>query len=121
MSFYVIINKVQARSYALRPLSSAADPTVHNPFMESEPYGVMCWFRGRVILGLQQIARRFKNRSPSVANEKCFVPLEHTQIRQSFEIAEATINAKLQEHLIVGESASVVSHAVLSSYLCTLC
>ena len=78
MSFSLIINKARARLYALRPLASAADPTVYNSFMESEPYGVMCWFRGSVILGLQQIARRFKNRSPSVANDKCFVPLEHT-------------------------------------------
>ena len=77
MSFSLVINTARARLYALRPLASAADPTVYS-FMESEPYGVMCWFRGSVILGLQQNARRFKNRSPSVANDKCFVPLEHT-------------------------------------------
>ena len=106
LSFASIISKVRARLYALRPLSSASDRTVYLSFLESEPYGILCWFHSSFALGLQQIGRRFKNRSPSSYTSKSFVPPDHMQIRQSFELSEGTVKAKLQEFLIVGASLS---------------
>ena len=47
-----------------------------------------------------------KNRSPSSYTSKSFVPPDHMQIRQSFELSEGTVKAKLQEFLIVGASLS---------------
>jgi len=102
LSFASIIQKVRSRLYALKPLASSKDLTIYHSFLDSEPYGVLCWLRGSISLGLQQIGRRFKTRSPHF-NEKCFVPLDHTQIRQSFELSEETVKSKLQEFLIIGE------------------
>ena len=105
LSFASIIQKVRSRLYALKPLASSRDLTIYHSFLDSEPYGVLCWLRSSITLGLQQIGRRFKTRSPHF-NEKCFVPLDHTQIRHSFELSEETVKAKLQEFLIIGESFS---------------
>ena len=103
MSFADVINKARARLSVLKPLASASDLTVYNSFMDNEPYGIMCWLKNGITLGLQQISRRFKNSSPALANDQCFVPTAHTQIRQSYKMSEETVTAKLQEHLIVGE------------------
>ena len=103
MSFADLINKARARLSILKPLKSASDPQVYNSFMDNKPYGIMCWLNSGITLGLQQISRRFKNNSPALNNEQCFIPITHTQIRQSYEMSEETVKSKLQEHLIVGE------------------
>ena len=105
LSFASIISKVRARLYASRPLASATDRSVYRSSLESELYEVLCWLHSSIALWLQQIGRRFKTRSPS-CNSKCFVPLDHTQIRQSFEMSEGTVKTKFQELLIAGVSLS---------------
>lgn len=52
LSFASIIGNVRARLYALRPLASATDRSVYRSFLESEPYGVLCWLHSSIALGL---------------------------------------------------------------------
>ena len=78
MSFASTVLKLRSRLFSLKPLESSYDVTVYNALLRGEPYGTLPWFRSCLVLGIQNIGRRFRTTSHAALVPKCFVPEHHT-------------------------------------------
>ena len=113
MSFASTVNMLRSRLFTLKPLASSYDSKVYTAFIRGEPYGAIPWFKNCLLLGIQNIGRRLRTKSPSALLGKCFVPAYHTQVREVFTLAGETVSAELQKWMIIGECASAWSLCLL--------
>ena len=59
-----------------------------------EPYGALPWFCSCLLLGIQNIGRRFRTRSHAALDPKCFIPEHHTHVREIYLLASQTVQIK---------------------------
>ena len=110
MSFVSTVQNLRSRLLTLKPLVSSYGLTVYNALLRREPHGVLPWFHNYncLLLGIQNIGRRFRTRSPPALIPKCFVPAHDTQVREVYSLAGETVQSELHKWLVVGESISAI-------------
>ena len=100
MSFVLTVQKLHSRLLTLKQHESPYDLTVYNAFLRGEPYGILPWFHNCLLLGIQNIGRRFRTRSPSALNPKCFIPAHNTQVREVSSLAGETVQSELHKCMV---------------------
>ena len=106
MSFVSTVRILRSRLFTSTPLESSRDLTVYNAVLRGKPYGAIPWCCNYLLLGIQNIGRRFRTRPHSALDPKCFIPAHHTQVREVSLYASETVQSELHKWLIIGESIS---------------